>query len=442
MTLATQTAGTPGTSGGLVSASTFGNVNDLYRTPGVIANQALYRLMPELFMPLLARKHYQNYFNQKIGTTIQIKRPYATKVARGRTMVIQEKIERLIPLTVDERWHWATSWTDEDMTFSLKNLNDDYLETGIEQLGLQMEDDGLEELTTMTYLNSGTPGTGMTQAIAAAARDHAVDMMIPRARNNYLFMDPTDITSIGKDVLGKGSAESFAQQLIRERYRGNLAQFHVIEVPLMPAYEVNNFVGSTIQVVGANQTGSEINIDGFANADRGNVGIKKGTIVKFQGVNEVQPRTLRDKGRQASFTVTEDATVSNTNTATLKIEPELNDGTMTLANVGSTVSLAAYKNVTRSPGDNANVTIVGTKNKTYRQSVFWQQDCMDFISIGLAKPIGLNWGQKTERQTGITMSVAAQGDIKEATSYLRVDCVWVFKCLRPDLAVRVVTGEV
>ena len=445
MAIGTQTAGTLGRGGDNLTGNAYvwGQVKDVYRTPSVIANEALWRLMPQLFMPLLARKHNQSYFADKIGTTINIKRPYATKAAKGRTMVIQEKIERIVPVTIDERWHWATSWTDENMTFNIKNLNDDFFKAGIEQLAIEIERDGFDELMTQTYINSGTVGTGMTSAIAESARSHAADMIIPKAMSNYLMMDPADITSIGKDVLGKGSAESFAQQLIRDRYKGNLSQFHVIEAPLMPAYKVADEGTSAPKISAANQRGSTLTVKGFDKTKNGSVILKKGTLIQMDNVKELQPRTLENKGRKATFTVTKDVMGNASGIVSVPIEPELNDGNLTVTNgAGTNVDLTAYQNVSGTPPLNEVVKILGTPGKTYNQSIFWQSDCMDFINVRLASPIGINWGQKTDPQTGVTMSVAAQGDIKQMTSYVRIDCVWVFKCLRPDLAVRVITGAV
>src|SRR6185312_11186662 len=104
-----------------------------------------------------------------------------------------------------------------------------------------------------------------------------------------------------------------------------------------------------VQVNGAGQTGSTLNIKGVAGANT----FARGTVFTIAGVFEVHPETKAATGRLQNFVVGADATMGGT-TGSITIGPAI-------------VTSGASQNVAGSPADSAAITIVGSANTAYEQ---------------------------------------------------------------------------
>ena len=419
-------------------------INNVYKMPQIIAMESMYRLMPRLFLPRISGHKYQKYFDMnKIGNTINIRLPYQTNIVKRRRFQPQPMIERTTTLKIGERWHWGANLGDEEMTTNLQKM-EEFIDTGVEKIAVQMDVEGYKELCEALYLTEGTPGMTLNTKTMSFANAKAETMDIPNGMNKYLLADPYDIANLGEDIKGKAMMESFAQQVVRQRYMGDVSGYAVFSSVNPPLYRVADEGSSTPLVMGANQEGSSIQTDGWDTAKNGDVILNKGTMIKFAGVKFLKPTSKETSGQDATFTVTEDVIGTANGRVSIPISPELNSGTLTTPNAeGGTVSLNAYRNVDKMPADNAAVTVIGTPGNNYRQGVLYQKDCLEMVNIHLKRPFGLPlWGYTKDKQTGIGMTVAADSDIEEMDSAVRVDCVWAWKALRPELGLRVITEQV
>ena len=431
MAIAKQTGGSLGTSGTQFTGE-YGTVKNVRRTPKIMANHAMWRLMHQLYLARLANRNKEPYPIKKTDNTIHVKKPYPLSITKGSEIIIQPLVETTVPTTI-QWWHWPTEWKDEQQTFNLKDLGD-----GFEQFATQVDIDGFEELGTASYLYGGTPGTGMTPKIALEIQAKALIMNIPGQMNNYVMMHPLDRASLNEELKGNEAATTFQQQVIRQRYKGMLSEYFCHDSVLIPNLVVADAGVSTPLVRGANQDGNSINLDGFDVSKNGDVILKKGQLISFANVKALQPRTKPSTGEAMTFTVTADVLGTANGQVTVPISPELNAGQLTVEDAGgNNISLNAYRNVSQRPADNAVVIIIGTPGKTYRQAIFWQKEALDFINVYLDKPWFCNkYGFAKDPETGIGISVT------EAPSILRIDCIYAFKSLRPELAIRAITSEV
>ena len=87
--------------------------------PAIIAKEALYRLKHNLILPRLANRTYEKYFEQKVGDTISIKRPYQARAQSGRILKPSAMIDKTIEVNVDKRFHFGLQAVDEDVTLNI-----------------------------------------------------------------------------------------------------------------------------------------------------------------------------------------------------------------------------------------------------------------------------------------------------------------------------------
>jgi hypothetical protein len=99
------------------------------------------------------------------------------------------------------------------------------------------------------------------------------------------------------------------------------------------------------------------------------------------------------------------------------------------------VTSGALQNVNAGPADNAAITFLGTASTAVQTSLLFQKEAFAFATADLVMPQGVDF---SSRQTldGISMRVVRQYDINNDKLPCRVDILYGFKTLRPQLAVR------
>lgn len=422
-----------------------GNQNRLIN-PEIITMEALYRLRDQLIWPLMANRTWEHVFDEKIGDTINVKRPYYAVTQEGRIMSQQNKmIDRTIQITVDKRFHGGLKFNDEEMTLSIRDFSARYVDPVAEQLAYRFNRAGAQELGLAGHFMEGTPGTAIDVDDVQDVRAHAVEVSIPTGRGGFGVMGPRDVAAITKDVKPLYNPD-LVSTAVREHYKGKLAGWRIFEDIFIPYMDVHDF-GSATPLVNATggYEGSQLPTDGWG-ASAKKI-LNKGQIIKIAGVDEMQLRSepRRKTGRQMTFTVTQDVSCNNSGQAVIPISPELNAGTLTMADPagGAALSLEAFQNVDEKAANNAAITVVGTKGKSYRQSLFFNRDALEYVNIMLEIPDGASaYGRRTDPETGVSISYVSDWDIDDMTTKRRLDVFFGAKSIYEYQIVRHIGSEV
>ena len=442
---------------------TLEGVENRFQVPDIIAREALYRLKHHLVLPMIANKTYEKYFEKKVGDSITVKRPYKAKVQQGRKMKKSAMIDKSVEIKLDTRRHFALEVVDEDVTLHIEDYGRRYLDTGAEELAYEYDIAGANELGRGLFITHG--GTKASPQIAPGEfvlndpqliRAHATKMAIPRNSQNFALMDPLDIAQVSADIRDLDMPEMVGAN-IRESYRGILAGWRVLESVHVPPLETAALAtGSAPAVDGGNQRGSSIATDGWANSVQV---LKKGQLIRIQGVNEVQPRgDRRVTGNPMTFVVTADVTSDASGNATIPIYPEINAGTTldVVANPAgvdfegvaqANLDASAFQTVDDVPDDNATITVIGVTAgqgaKRIRQSIYFCGDALEYVNVTLAKPKSAIYaGAERDSETGVSISYLADFDIEEATEAERLDIFFGTKTIYPEIGIRDLTKEI
>lgn len=434
-------------------------VENRFEVPSIIANEALYRLKHHLVLPRLANRTFERYFENKIGDTITVKRPFKAKVQDGRRFRKSEMIDKSVTIQINRRHHFGLEAVDEDFTLNIVDYGARYLQAGAEELAYKFDIAGANELGLGLFLMNGTPGTALSLADGQLIRAHAEKMAIPENSQNFALLDPLDRAQISEHILDVDMPEMVGEN-IRRKYKGQFADWGVLTSVHVPYLEVPGLAAGTAPAIrGANQRGDTIQTDGWTNL--GKVALRKGQMIQIAGVGEVQPRGDRRKtGNRMTFMVTEDATPNAAGQMAIKIYPEINDGSAnnTVANPSgeafdgsnkATLDASAYQTVDAEPADDAVITIVGwdTANKTtaqtYRQGIYFCGDALEYVNIELATPKSAVYaGAQVDEETGAAITYLADFDATEMTELERLDIYFGVKAVYPELGIRHVGAKV
>lgn len=415
-----------------------GNAGNRILHAQAIANEALVRLKHELRIPrLCAHSLDQIWATGKIGQKATILKPYRIKVNRGRDIGTSDEdmVDEYVTVSLDTRLNFSLRYNDEEMTFTLRDFGSRYVQPGIEEMAYAYDEDGGEELAhaAAAWADHVNPGSALTLQRAANSRAHAQMLAIPSNRSNFVLMNPYDVADIGDAVRGLYDVGmGLVAESLRETYSGKLSSWHVFQTVNLPDLEVATYAG-TPAINGANQTGGTITTDGWSGSVDDKV-LNKGQMIKIAGVREVKPRgNLKPTGNDMTFTVLEDVvltagTGATNRAATIKIGPDLNDGSLTIANGnadGDAVSLSAYQNVNAKPADNAVITIVGDSGASYRQQVWFERNTVQYVNVRLKKLSSIPWyGQAHDPQTGLSVTLMRQANIQNASERTRADAMY------------------
>ena len=157
--------------------------------------------------------------------------------------------------------------------------------------------------------------------------------------------------------------------------------------------------------------------------------LKAGDIVTFSGVYDVHPESRVNTGKLKKFVVQADLTMtSSATTYTMTVKPALIYG------AGNAFQNATLSGVSDTSG--LTVTAFGVASTAYGQNLQFHEDAFVFATADLIDVSKFGaWGAR-DTSDGISLRIARQYDINADTIPCRIDVLWGFAELYPELAVR------
>ena len=197
---------------------------------------------------------------------------------------------------------------------------------------------------------------------------------------------------------------------------GKVNGINTYENTVLAPFQSGTAAATTGYTTGASQTGATITVSG------GTATFLKGDIVTFAGVDAVDPETKADRGFLQQFVITANSGASATS---LAISPAI-------------VTTGAAQNVTAAANSAAVVKVGGGASALYSQSVLFHPEAFAFVTADLIDVSKFGaWGAR-QVMDGISMRIARQYDILNDVIPCRIDVLYGYKTLRPQLAVRVI----
>ena len=180
--------------------------------------------------------------------------------------------------------------------------------------------------------------------------------------------------------------------------------------------------GGTPLVNGASQTGASLVTDGWTAST---AVLKEGDVITLAGVNAVNPQSRESTGVLRQFVVTANVTSDGSGNATIAISPSITTGT-------------GFQTVTGSAADNAAITVSGTASATARIGLAHHPDAFTLVTADLPVPNGTDMAARAnDPDSGLSIRLVRDYDITTDLFPCRLDVLYGWAALRPELAVRV-----
>jgi hypothetical protein len=395
-------------------------------TIDMITRKALEILENNLVITRNVNRQYDDSFaveGAKIGSTLRIRLPDRALVTDGAALQVQDDNEQFTTLTVASQKHIGINFTSAEMALQLDDFAERVLKPRISQLASSIDADVANSFKSV-YQSVGspgtTPGTSLVLLQAQQKLNEAAAVMSPRyatvnpAANAALvegmkgLFNPTDTISrqfknglMGVGVLGY--EEINMSQSIKQHTNGSASRS---DTPIVKTTLTN----------GANKLTLDNVTDGLT--------LVPGDVFTIAGVYAVNPQTRESTGSLQQFVVQNTVTSASTEFVDVEFAPAVYGPTHALATVSK---LPAASDV---------VTYLGAASGQYAQNLVYHKDAITFATADLLLPQGVDMASR-QVHNGISMRVVRQYDINNDRMPCRIDVLYGYSVIRPQMACRI-----
>jgi len=386
-------------------------------TPTAVTREILRILHQKASFIGTVNRQYDDQFAQsgaKIGSTLKVRLPNKFSVRTGAVMDVQDVAEESVTLTVATQKGVDVNFSSQELTLSLDDFSKRILDPAIAALIATVENDMISNVYKDVYNVADNAGSAMTYAKLLEAESRLFKSLAPQGDRSVVWHPQAHADMISAwSTLFHDNKEIGAQ--FREGQIGRANGMDHYRSTHMPIHTTGTETGTTMTVNGANQTGSTI-----TNSNASSKTLVAGDIITFAGCNRVHPETKQDTGELQRFVVTSAVTAGG---LTIGISPSI-------------VTSGATQNVSASPTDTGAITkLLGGASSAVDTSLAYHKDAFTFITADLVMP-DEGWRSR-EVLDGISVRIVRKYDINNDNFPCRIDLLYGYKTIRPQLACRI-----
>jgi hypothetical protein len=393
-------------------------------TIDMITRKALEILENNLVITRNVNRQYDNSYaveGAKIGTTLRIRLPDRALVTDGAALQVQDDNEQFTTLTVASQKHIGVNFTTAEMTMQLDDFAERVLKPRMSQLAASIDADVANSFNNI-FQSVGTPGTtpSSTQVLLAAQQklNEAAAVMSPR----YVTVNPAANAALIEGMKGLfNPVSTISAQFKNGMFGEGILGFNELNMSQsIKQFTTGSRAAASVSVKGtvSTQGASTITLNGVTGET-----LKKGDVFTIANVFAVNPQTRESTGSLQQFVVTEDITAASSEYLNVKISPAIYTSAHALATVNSF------------PQNSAAVTFLGGVSTQYPQNLVYHRDAIAFATADLLMPQGVDMASR-QVHNGISMRVVRQYDINNDRMPCRIDVLYGYSVIRPQMAVR------
>lgn len=351
----------------------------------------------------------------KFGPTLKIRLPNEYTVRSGITMSTQDVSETSVDLVVSTVKGVDLSFTSQELALSLDDFSDRIIDPAMSVLAANIEADALNMYKDVYNLYDGDAAAFSFTSVSNA-RQILTDSLAPHDNRRTMTLNTTHATKFMIDTKGLFHSSEEISEQYREGKVGKTGGFDHYENTLLLPHTTGTAAKATGYLSnGVGQSGATIAVD------TGTTTFLIGDVITFAGVFRVHPETKGSTGALQQFVITANSGASATS---LAISP-------------SVVATGARQNVSNTVADNSAVTKIGAgASETLVQSLGFHKNAFVFVTADLPLPDGTDWARR-EVVDGISVSLVRDFTISDRSFPCRLDVLYGYKAVRPQLAVRV-----
>jgi len=392
-------------------------------TIDMITRKALEILENNLVITRNVNRQYDDSFaveGAKIGSTLRIRLPDRALVTDGAALQVQDDNEQFTTLTVASQKHIGVNFTSAELTMQLDDFAERVLKPRISQLASSIDADVANSYKAI-YNSVGTPGTTPSTSLVLLQAQQKLNENAAVMSPRYATVNPAANAGLVEGMKGLfNPTDTISRQFKNGMMGMGVLGFDEVNMSQSIKQHTTGAWGTTITVTStvATEGQATLGISFTGSSKTWNVG----DVFTIASVYAVNPQTRESTGSLQQFVVTAAATGSST--ATLSISPPIYTSANALATVDSFPQAAAV------------VTMLGSASSQYAQNLVYHKDAITFATADLLLPQGVDMASR-QVHNGISMRVVRQYDINNDRLPCRIDVLYGFSTIRPQMACRI-----
>jgi hypothetical protein len=391
-------------------------------TIDMITRKALEILENNLVITRNVNRQYDDSFaveGAKIGSTLRIRLPDRALVTDGAALQVQDDNEQFTTLTVASQKHIGVNFTSAELTMQLDDFAERVLKPRISQLASSIDAD---VANAYKYIGNsvGTPGTTPSTSLVLLQAQQKLNENAAVMNPRYATVNPAANAGLVEGMKGLFNPTD----TISKQFKNGMMGTGVLgydEVNM--SQSIKQFTTGTRAATGGS-TSAAVTAEGATSISMtvGNgVTVKQGDVFTIADCYAVNPQTRESTGSLFQFVAAADATAVST-AITVTVSPIYSSGNA-LATVDSL------------PGNSKAVVFVGAASSQYAQNLVYHKDAITFATADLLLPQGVDMAARAVHN-GISLRVVRQYDINNDRMPCRIDVLYGYSAIRPQMACR------
>ena len=391
-------------------------------TIDMITRKALEILENNLVLTRNVNRQYDDSFaveGAKIGSTLRIRLPDRALVTDGAALQVQDDNEQFTTLSVASQKHIGVNFTSAELTMQLDDFAERVLKPRISQLASSIDADVANAYKTIGN-TVGTPGTTPATSLvllqAQQKLNEAAAVMSPR----YATVNPAANAGLVEGMKGLfNPTDTISKQFKNGMMGTGVLGFEEINM----SQSIKQHTTGTRTATG-NTTGAAVTTEGASTLTL-TVGsgelIAVGDVFTIADCYAVNPQTRESTGSLFQFVAL--ASSTSTTTATVTVAPMYS-------------ASSALATMLTLPANSKAVVFTGTASTQYPQNLVYHKDAITFATADLLLPQGVDMAARAVHN-GISLRVVRQYDINNDRMPCRIDVLYGFSTIRPQMACRI-----
>lgn len=392
-------------------------------TIDMITRKALEIFENNLVITRNINRQYDDSFaaeGASIGSSLRIRLPDRALVTDGAALQTNDVTQQFTTLRVDSQKHIGVNFSTAELTLQMDDFAERVLKPRISQLAASVDADVANAFRTI-YNAVGTPGlTPATSGVLLQAQQRLNEHAVPMA-NRYATVNPAANAGLVEGLKGFFNPTSTISRQFKSGMMGEgvLGYDEVNMSQSIQQFLTGTRAGAhTVTTTVATQGQATINLTGT-----GTQVIAAGDVFTVAGVFSVNPQTRQSTGSLQQFVVLASNTAAGGAYTNVSISPAMFTATNALATVDAF------------PQASAVVTFLGAASTLFPQNLVYQKDAITLATADLIMPQGVDMASR-QVHNGISMRIVRDYDINNDRMPCRIDVLYGYAVIRPQMAVR------
>ena len=389
-------------------------------TIDMITRKALEILENNLVLTRTVNRQYDDSFaveGAKIGSTLRIRLPDRALVTDGAALQVQDDNEQYTTLAVSSQKHIGVNFTTAELTMQLDDFAERVLKPRISQLASSIDAD---VANAFKYIGNsvGTPGTTPATSLVLLQAQQKLNENAAVMSPRYATVNPAANAALIEGMKGLfNPVSAISKQFKNGMFGEGILGYDELNM----SQSIKQFTtGSRTGTLTVNATVTSEGATSIVVTGLGSTVVKAGDVFTVADCFAVNPQTRESTGSLFQFVCLEDVTASTT--ATIKVN----------AMYSASQALATVDVL---PQSGKTVTFLGSPSTQYPQNLIYHRDAIAFATADLLMPNGVDMASR-QVHNGISLRVVRQYDINNDRLPCRIDVLYGYSVIRPQMAVR------